>query len=200
MSCRRRHRADDHELGEPLDPDTYDCRGAVVWNGRSTRLWARTVQLVNGAVARLLDVSSTPTPYSASADPTATRTTSLLVQAGDSGGRRRATGLRPPAQARSSGAASSTCGPSPPAEPATRDHPCPTTRSPDTCQVRHQGHRSLWCRRPSDRLPAMPREWTRLRRQAPRGETCQKCHGHGAVEPSDDLRVRPHVKTMIATR
>jgi hypothetical protein len=56
MCCRKRHRADDPELGRPLDPDTYDYVGAVVWNALSTRLWASTVQLLNRAAARLLGI------------------------------------------------------------------------------------------------------------------------------------------------
>jgi hypothetical protein len=56
VSCRRRHRPDDPEVGQPLDPDSYDYVAAVIWNALSTRLWARTVQQVNRQVARLLDV------------------------------------------------------------------------------------------------------------------------------------------------
>jgi hypothetical protein len=56
IRCRQRHRADDSELGRPLDPGTYDYLGAVIWNALSTRLWAFTVQLLNRAAARLLGV------------------------------------------------------------------------------------------------------------------------------------------------
>jgi hypothetical protein len=56
VRCRRRHRPDNPELGQPLDPDSYNYVAAVIWNALSTRLWARTVQLVSRQVARLLDV------------------------------------------------------------------------------------------------------------------------------------------------
>jgi hypothetical protein len=56
VRCRKRHRVDDPELGRPLDPDTYDYVGAVIWNALSTRLWACTVQLLNRAAARLLGI------------------------------------------------------------------------------------------------------------------------------------------------
>jgi hypothetical protein len=56
IRCRQRHRTDDPNLGQPLDPDSYDYAGAVMWNALSTRLWARTVQLVHRHVARLLGV------------------------------------------------------------------------------------------------------------------------------------------------
>jgi hypothetical protein len=56
VHCRRRHRPDDPELGQPLDPDSYDYVAAVIWNALSTRLWSRTVQLVNRQVAKLLDI------------------------------------------------------------------------------------------------------------------------------------------------
>ena len=36
--------------------DTYDYVGAVMWNALATRLWARTVQLVNRKTARLLGI------------------------------------------------------------------------------------------------------------------------------------------------
>jgi hypothetical protein len=56
VRCRLRHRSDDPVLGQPLDPDRYDYVGAVIWNALSTRLWARTVQLVNRHAARLLGI------------------------------------------------------------------------------------------------------------------------------------------------
>ena len=60
--CRRRHRPDDTELGQPLDPERYDYTAAVMWNALATRLWARTVQLVNRHTARLLGVSQRDWP------------------------------------------------------------------------------------------------------------------------------------------
>jgi hypothetical protein len=56
VRCRIRHQANDPELGRPLDRDTYDYVGAVIWNALSTRLWAYTVQLLNRAAARLLGI------------------------------------------------------------------------------------------------------------------------------------------------
>jgi hypothetical protein len=54
--CKVRHEVDDPALGQPLDPLSYDYEGAVIWNALATRLWARTVQLVNRQVARLLGI------------------------------------------------------------------------------------------------------------------------------------------------
>ncbi len=54
--CGRIHTPDDPALGQPLDPDSYDYTGAVVWNALATRLWARTVQLANRRAAHLLVV------------------------------------------------------------------------------------------------------------------------------------------------
>jgi len=54
--CHLRHGPDDPELGQPLDPRSYDYSAAVIWNALSTRLWARTVQLVNRQAARLLGI------------------------------------------------------------------------------------------------------------------------------------------------
>jgi hypothetical protein len=61
-SCRLRHRADDPDLGQPLHADTYDYVGAVLWNSLATRLWARTVQLVNRHAAHLLGISQRQWP------------------------------------------------------------------------------------------------------------------------------------------
>lgn len=54
--CGQIHAMDDPILGQPLDPDTYDYVGAVVWNGLATKLWARTVQLINRSVAAQLGI------------------------------------------------------------------------------------------------------------------------------------------------
>jgi hypothetical protein len=62
--CLIRHRATDPRLGQPLDPSTYDYIGAVIWNGLSTRLWARTVQLTNRRCARLLGIRQSDWPAS----------------------------------------------------------------------------------------------------------------------------------------
>ena len=55
--CAQRHRPDDPQIGQPLDPDSYDYTAAVIWNALATRLWARTVQLVNRKAAHLLGVA-----------------------------------------------------------------------------------------------------------------------------------------------
>lgn len=55
--CGRRHAEADPEIGQSLNPDSYDYVGAVLWNALATRLWARTVQLVNRHAARLLGVA-----------------------------------------------------------------------------------------------------------------------------------------------
>jgi hypothetical protein len=49
--CRRRHRDDDPQLGQPLDPDTYDYAGAVIWNAMAAALWARTMTLLRRELA-----------------------------------------------------------------------------------------------------------------------------------------------------
>jgi hypothetical protein len=55
-ACGRCHEADDPELGQPLEPESYNYVGAVTWNALSTRLWARTVQLANRKAARMLGI------------------------------------------------------------------------------------------------------------------------------------------------
>lgn len=60
--CGASHDSDDPRLGEPLDPERYNYVGAVIWNALSTRLWARTVSLVNRQVARCLGVSQRAWP------------------------------------------------------------------------------------------------------------------------------------------
>lgn len=60
--CAQRHRPDDPQIGQPLDPDSYDYTAAVIWNALATRLWARTVQLVNRKAAHLLGVAQRDWP------------------------------------------------------------------------------------------------------------------------------------------
>jgi hypothetical protein len=51
--CGRRHDAEDPELGEAIDPGTYDYEGAVLWNWHAPGLWNRfTVELVRVLAAR----------------------------------------------------------------------------------------------------------------------------------------------------
>ena len=51
-------------LGQPLDTDTYGYTSAAIWNPLATRLWARTVQLVNRQTARLLGIRQRDWPTS----------------------------------------------------------------------------------------------------------------------------------------
>ncbi|MEV6649959.1 replication initiator [Streptomyces sp. NPDC051219] len=39
--CGAQHPNDAPELGTPLDPDTYDYEGAVLWNAHASKIWAR---------------------------------------------------------------------------------------------------------------------------------------------------------------
>ncbi|MGW7477126.1 replication initiator [Nonomuraea muscovyensis] len=40
-ACFTRHPADDRQIGQPLDPDTYDYVGHVLWNAHAGVLWHR---------------------------------------------------------------------------------------------------------------------------------------------------------------
>ncbi len=52
--CGIRHSADDSALGTPIDPDTYDYTGAVLWNAHAGPLWARfTIELRRALAAAL---------------------------------------------------------------------------------------------------------------------------------------------------
>ena len=42
LSCTLRHGSDDPVVGEPLCPECFDYRGAVLWNAHVSRLWGRT--------------------------------------------------------------------------------------------------------------------------------------------------------------
>ena len=55
--CNRRHDADDPCLGQAVDPDRYDYRGAVIWNALAGVLWHRTTTLVVRHLARHLGVT-----------------------------------------------------------------------------------------------------------------------------------------------
>jgi hypothetical protein len=51
--CGKHHETDDPELGAAIDPDTYDYRGAVLWNWHAPALWNRfCVELVRVLAAR----------------------------------------------------------------------------------------------------------------------------------------------------
>ncbi|TQS24116.1 hypothetical protein FLW16_36120 [Microbispora sp. KK1-11] len=40
-ACFKRHAAGDPRIGQPLDPDTYDYTGHVLWNAHAGNLWRR---------------------------------------------------------------------------------------------------------------------------------------------------------------
>ncbi|MGI9098167.1 MAG: replication initiator [Solirubrobacteraceae bacterium] len=51
--CGKRHEADDPQLGEAIDPATYDYEGAVLWNWHAPALWNRfIIELVRVLAAR----------------------------------------------------------------------------------------------------------------------------------------------------
>jgi hypothetical protein len=51
--CGKRHDADDPQLGEAIDPTSYDYGGAVLWNWHAPALWNRfTVELVRVLAAQ----------------------------------------------------------------------------------------------------------------------------------------------------
>jgi hypothetical protein len=51
--CGKRHDADDPQLGEAINPDTYDYEGAVLWNWHAPALWNRfIIELVRVLAAR----------------------------------------------------------------------------------------------------------------------------------------------------
>ncbi|MGN9837573.1 replication initiator [Nonomuraea sp. H19] len=41
LACFERHKADDDRIGQPLDPDSYDYVGHVLWNAHAGELWRR---------------------------------------------------------------------------------------------------------------------------------------------------------------
>ncbi|WP_311734524.1 replication initiator [Actinoalloteichus hymeniacidonis] len=49
--CGDYHHPDDPRIGAPLDPDSYDYRGAVLWQGNASTLWARTMTRLRRLVA-----------------------------------------------------------------------------------------------------------------------------------------------------
>jgi hypothetical protein len=54
-SCIARHRTDDQLLGQPIDPDTYDYEGAVLWNAHAPLLWARFTIELRRAIVRVIN-------------------------------------------------------------------------------------------------------------------------------------------------
>jgi len=57
LSCGEVHDADDPRLGEPLCPDCFDYRGAVLWNALAPELWRRTAIQIPRELARTCGVS-----------------------------------------------------------------------------------------------------------------------------------------------
>ncbi|WP_322778281.1 replication initiator [Frankia sp. Cas4] len=55
--CLVRHNGDDPRLGEALCPDCYDYGGHVLWNTFAARLWKRTRDGVESALARAAGLS-----------------------------------------------------------------------------------------------------------------------------------------------
>ncbi|WP_016699321.1 replication initiator [Actinoalloteichus spitiensis] len=49
--CGDYHHRADPRIGAPVDPDTYDYEGAVLWQGAASTLWARTMTRLRRAVA-----------------------------------------------------------------------------------------------------------------------------------------------------
>jgi hypothetical protein len=59
LSCDLRHGPGDPAVGEPLCPDCFDYRGAVLWNAHVSRLWARTAYQLYREVAQRAGFSAT---------------------------------------------------------------------------------------------------------------------------------------------
>jgi hypothetical protein len=53
IQCRRRHRADDACLGQPLHPDSYHYPAVVIWNAMAPALWARTTTAIRRQLAAI---------------------------------------------------------------------------------------------------------------------------------------------------
>jgi Replication initiator protein, pSAM2 len=56
-SCVAKHAEDDPLLGQPIDSDSYDYTGAVLWNAHAPMLWARFTIELRRSLARLAGVS-----------------------------------------------------------------------------------------------------------------------------------------------
>jgi hypothetical protein len=54
--CGVRHHPDDPRLGNPLDPDTYDYVGAVLWQAHAGALWHRFTIALRRALATALGI------------------------------------------------------------------------------------------------------------------------------------------------
>ena len=54
--CRERHHPDDPRIGSPLDPDSYDYVGSVLWQAHAGQLWHRFTIALRRALAGQLGV------------------------------------------------------------------------------------------------------------------------------------------------
>ncbi|MGH8833886.1 MAG: replication initiator [Actinomycetes bacterium] len=54
-SCIARHGEDDPLLGQPIDPESYDYEGAVLWNAHAPLLWARFTIELRRAIVRVVN-------------------------------------------------------------------------------------------------------------------------------------------------
>ncbi|GAY10401.1 replication initiator [Pseudonocardia sp. N23] len=52
--CERHHRDHDPDLGTPLDPDTYDYTGSVLWQAHAGKLWHRFTIALRRTLANAL--------------------------------------------------------------------------------------------------------------------------------------------------
>jgi hypothetical protein len=62
-SCIARHREDDPRLGQPIDPESYDYTGAVLWNAHAPQLWARFTIELRRSIVRVIntrDIAGVP--------------------------------------------------------------------------------------------------------------------------------------------
>lgn len=57
--CKTIHESDDEHLGDPLCPDCFDYRAAVIWNALATELWRRTTIATTRALAAQAGVTIT---------------------------------------------------------------------------------------------------------------------------------------------
>ena len=57
ISCPTRHRENDPRLGQPMCPDCYDYRAAVLFNAYAADLWRRFITYLPRKLARLLGVT-----------------------------------------------------------------------------------------------------------------------------------------------
>ncbi|WP_399495381.1 replication initiator protein RepSA [Streptomyces sp. P9(2023)] len=55
--CGTHHAEDDHALGTPLDPDTYDYPGAVLFNNHAGQLWQRFTTRLRREIAAFAGLS-----------------------------------------------------------------------------------------------------------------------------------------------